>query len=236
MKTNRRILVVDDDPVVGRSIERALTSKGYAVINCSNGKDALAKLQNEEYDAVFTDLKMPEMGGLEVAAKVKASQPWMPVVIVTGYATEQAQNEAKACGVTQFIQKPLSSEMIENMAEDAMREKQAINVVLDVGVDLNETPVIAEPLPQVQNENFMFNIALFLAAPFIGLLYALALPFVGMGMLMTIAFKAAMKNEKVRFYSTLVAAPFIGLAFAVAMPIVGLFTLVYMGYQTALRE
>jgi CheY-like chemotaxis protein len=236
MKTNRRILVVDDDPVVGKSFERVLSTKGYAVINCSNGKDALAKLQNEEYDAVFTDLKMSGMDGLEVAAKVKANQPWMPVVIVTGYATPEAEIKAASFGVHNFVQKPLSPEMIEFMAEDAMNEKMAVANLLDAKVELDKMPAIESPLVQVQNTNFLLNIALFLAAPFIGLLYALALPFVGMGLLASIAFKAAMKNDRIRFAGTMIAAPFIGLAFAVVMPIAGLITLCYMGANSVFSE
>jgi CheY-like chemotaxis protein len=230
MRTQRKILVVDDDPVVGRSFERVLKSKGYAVINCSNGKDALTKLQNEEYDAVFTDLKMSGMDGLEVATKVKASQPWMPVVIITGYATPAAETQAATLGVHTFIQKPLSPSMIEEMAENAMSEKNAVfeptTAVIDALVATHE----------VKKENFALNLALFLSAPFIGLLYALALPLVGFAMLAYLGFKAAVKSEKIRFYGTIIAAPFIGLVFAIAMPIAGLGTLAYVGGQAAFKK
>ena len=228
VKTNRKILVVDDDPVVGRSFERVLKSKGYAVINCSNGKDALEKLQNEEYDAVFTDLKMSEMDGLEVAAKVKASQPWMPVVIVTGYATPAAEKEAASFGVHNFVQKPLSPEMIELMADDAMHEKEAVVEYKDF-----VEAIAAEEAVASSFYSRATAIALFLAAPFIGLLYALALPLVGLGMVAMIAFKAAMKNEKVRFYSKMIAAPLVGLAFAVSMPVIGLGALLFTGIEAA---
>jgi CheY-like chemotaxis protein len=225
MKTQRKILVVDDDPVVGRSFERVLKGKGYAVINCSNGKDALAKLQKEEYDAVFTDLKMSEMGGLEVAEKVKASQPWMPVVIITGYATKEAETQAATFGVHNFVQKPLSPEMIEEMADCAMAEKNAIVL---------EEPVV-ETTPVVKSVNFARNLALFLAAPFIGLLYAMAMPLVGLGMLAYLGFKAAMKNDKARFVGTVIVAPFAGLLYAVSMPVVGLGMLVYVGGKAAFK-
>jgi CheY-like chemotaxis protein len=94
MTTSKKLLVVDDDPVVGRSFNRVLSDKGYAVITARNGEEALRKLDEEAYDVVFTDIKMPGMSGLEVAERVKARQPWLPVVIVTGYGTEE--NEAKA--------------------------------------------------------------------------------------------------------------------------------------------
>lgn len=96
MDTKSKILVVDDDPVVGKSFDRVLSGKGYAVITARNGEEALSKLRAENYDVVFTDIKMPGMNGLEVAERVKASQPWLPVVIITGYGTDANEVRAKA--------------------------------------------------------------------------------------------------------------------------------------------
>jgi len=186
MKTQRRILVVDDDPVVGKSFERVLASKGYAVINCSSGEEALSKLQNEEYDAVFTDLKMPGMHGMELARKVKESQAWMPVVIVTGFSSEAYQIEAKQIGVSDFLNKPLSPEMIEQSADFAMLAKEAFTV--------SEVVAPVEAIEVAAQESFAKNVALFFAAPFIGLAYVIAMPFVGFGVLAYFAGKAVFKR------------------------------------------
>jgi CheY-like chemotaxis protein len=115
-----RILVVDDDPVVAKSINRVLTAKGFAVINAQSGEEALKKLKNETYDVVFTDIKMPGLSGIEVAERIKASQPWLPVVIVTGYGSRENQARADAVGVSDFLNKPLSPEMIERSASKAL--------------------------------------------------------------------------------------------------------------------
>ena len=188
MKTNRRILVVDDDPVVGKSFERVLTSKGYAVINCSSGEEALAKLKTEEYDAVFTDLKMPGMDGIEVATQVKARQPWMPVVIVTGYGSPAYEEQAGNLGVTDFMRKPLSSEMIEEGAAKAMRAKEAIVEAFVAGIPAVE---VASSIAAINSH--WKDVALFISAPFIGLIYAVSFPFVGIGMLIYTGAKAAFK-------------------------------------------
>jgi len=119
----KKVLVVDDDPVVGRSFERVLSGKGYAVITARDGEEALHKLDAEAYDVVFTDIRMPGMSGLEVAERVKASQPWLPVVIVTGYGTEENEARAEAAGVTEFLRKPLSPEAIEGSAEKVLHER-----------------------------------------------------------------------------------------------------------------
>src|SRR5437868_3329366 len=108
MSALRKVLVVDDDPVVGRSFDRVLTPKGYAVITAENGEDALNKLHAEAYDLVVTDIRMPGMSGLEVAERVRAAQPWTPVVIITGYGSKASEERAKAAGVSEFLRKPLS--------------------------------------------------------------------------------------------------------------------------------
>ena len=227
MKTQRKILVVDDDPVVGKSFERVLASKGYAVINCHSGEEALAKLKTEEYDAVFTDLKMPGMDGIEVATQVKANQPWMPVVIVTGYGSPAYEERAANIGVSDFMRKPLSPEMIEESAAKAMSEKEAI-----VEAFVQEIAAVEVVAPTAVEEPHWKDVALFMVAPFIGLLYAIFLPLVGLGMLAKVAYTAFAKTNtfaKMKSVGLFMAAPFIGLAYAISLPFVGIGMLLYVG-------
>jgi CheY-like chemotaxis protein len=84
----------DDDPVVGKSFDRVLSPKGYAVIHAASGAEALARLETENYDMVYTDIKMPEMDGIEVAKRIKASCPWLPVVI-TATALRRTRRRAR---------------------------------------------------------------------------------------------------------------------------------------------
>src|SRR3989344_8859545 len=99
----RKVLVVDDDPVIGKSFVRVLAGRGHAVIPAANGEEALKKLSAEAYDVVFTDIKMPGMSGIEVAKRVKASQPWLPVVIVTGYGSAENETRAQEAGGSGFF-------------------------------------------------------------------------------------------------------------------------------------
>src|SRR3972149_9466441 len=109
MTASRKVLVVDDDPAVRKSIDRVLAGKGYAVITAENGEEALRKLSEEKYDVVYTDIRMPGMSGLDVAEKVKARRPWTPVVIITGYGNDAAEARAKAAGGGGFLHKPLAT-------------------------------------------------------------------------------------------------------------------------------
>jgi CheY-like chemotaxis protein len=224
MSTLKRILVVDDDPVIGKSFNRVLSGKGYAVITAASGEEALRKLSTETYDVVFTDIKMPGMSGLEVAERVKASQPWLPVVIVTGYGSGDNEARARGAGVAEFLRKPLSPEMIEGTTERALAATAAAPAE------------VVKAAPAERAESRAKNIALFLAAPFIGLAYLLAFPIVGLGMLAWIAGKAVMKNDRARPIACLIAAPFITLAFVTIGPVVGLGALAWIGGKALLKR
>ena len=120
MNAMRKVLVVDDDPVVSKSFDRVLARKGYVVVSAENGAEALNKFSKEDYYAVFTDIKMPGMDGLEVAERLRAKRPWTPVVIITGYGSAENEKRAEAAGVRGFLRKPLSPEMIETSLDAAV--------------------------------------------------------------------------------------------------------------------
>lgn len=196
MDAIRKVLVVDDDPVVGKSFNRVLSGKGYAVITACNGEEALGKLRTENYDVVFTDIKMPGMSGLEVAERVKASQPWLPVVIITGYGTDANEARAKAAGVAGFLHKPLSPEMIEGSAREALLEKAAAAAPATTAV-VTEVPALLAPAADTQPAkagSAVRDIALFFAAPFVGLAYIIAFPIIGLGMLAWMGAKSLIKK------------------------------------------
>ncbi len=224
MTAIRKVLVVDDDPVVSKSFDRVLTSKGYAVITAQSGEEAMRKLSEENYDVVYTDIRMPGMSGLEVAEQVKARKPWTPVVIITGYGSDAAESRAKAAGVVSFMHKPLSPEMIEDSARNALAAPAVVTEAVAVPAVV-EAPA-AEPVGAI---GVVKNIALFFAAPFIGLAYVIALPLVGFGLLAVMAGRALARIEAVRTVGMMIAAPFIGLAFVAFFPLVGLAMLAWMG-------
>ncbi|MCC6473185.1 MAG: response regulator [Burkholderiales bacterium] len=249
----KKVLVVDDDPVVAKSFGRVLAAKGYAVVTAENGEQALAKLMREDYDLVYADIRMPGMDGIEVAEKVKAWRPWIPVVIVTGYGTSENEARARNIGVSGFLNKPLSPAMIEASARQALAGTAAgiaaaigAPAAIPAAARVEAVPVV-EARPQeaatapAAPVSALRNLALFLAAPFIGLAYMLAFPVVGMGMLVWTATGNWRKKASVRrvgavlrHAGVLVAAPFIALACVIAFPFVGLGMLIYVGLQ-ALR-
>lgn len=243
MTTLKKVLVVDDDPVVGKSFDRVLSGKGYAVITARDGEEALNKLNSETYDLVFTDIKMPGMSGLEVAERVKASQPWLPVVIITGYGTDANEARAEAAGVADFLHKPLSPEMIESSAHKALLEK-AVEAAVPAAVPEMPAPAAAEAASAPGGIGLAIkNVALFFAAPFVGLAYILAFPFVGLGMLAWMGSKALMKKRAPRKIAValkntgmFVVAPLIGLAYIIAFPFIGFAMLAWIGIKSLVKR
>lgn len=234
MSALRKVLVVDDDPVVGKSFNRVLSQdKGYVVITAQNAAEALERLREQEYDVVFTDIKMPGMDGVELTERVKASRPWTPVVIITGYGTTANEQRAKAAGVSDFMRKPLSPEMIEESATHALHVP-AQTSVMPQQATATET---AQP-ELIEKQNPYKRVAMLLAAPFIGLAYAVLLPLIGMAMLLWTAGQALMTIPsarkmlmRVKDIALFVAAPFIGLIYAVMLPIVGITMLVSLAIK-----
>jgi CheY-like chemotaxis protein len=234
MSALRQVLVVDDDPVVGKSFNRVLSDKGYVVVTAENAAQALEKMREQEYDVVFSDIKMPGMSGIEFAEEVRARKPWTPVVIVTGYGSKDNEARAKAAGVSAFLNKPLSPEMIEASAEHAIHDRVTVTAPAAAAV-VEMAPVQASQVAQERGK--LASIALFLAAPFIGLAYALMLPAVGMAMLAGIAAKALVKRyPAVKSVGLTIAAPFIGLVYAVTLPFVGTAMLLWVGAKALLGK
>jgi len=227
----KKVLVVDDDPIVGKSIDRILSPRGYAVITAGNGPEALEKLAREDYDVVYTDIKMPDMDGLEVAARIKASRPWLPVVIVTGYGSDANETRAKEIGVAGFLRKPLSPQMIETSAADALLAPEP------AAAPAEEVREAARPA--VKTPSVLRGFAMLAAAPFFGLAFVVALPFIGLGILAWTGLRAVSAKHAwvgrvgrfVRNVALFFAAPFIGLAYAIAFPFVGLGLLGWHGYR-----
>lgn len=238
MSALRKVLVVDDDPVVGTSFDRVLSRKGYTVITAHDAAEALEQLRREEVDLVVTDIRMPGMDGLQLAETVKARRPWTPVVIVTGYGDRADEERARTAGVSAFLHKPLSPEMIEDSAGYARHVERPAEAP-----EAAEAPAAAEAAPEPAAETFgskLRDIALFFAAPFVGLAYAVLLPFVGFGIAAKAAYEAMMKSPRwrplglvLKWAGTLVAAPFIGLAWIVVMPFVGIGMIAWFALRAA---
>ena len=194
MNAKRHVLVIDDDAVVGRSFDRVLSDKGYEVDTARSGEEGLKDIESHDYDVVFTDIKMPGMDGLEVAERIKARCPWTPVVVITGYGTQENEARAHVLGVNGFVRKPLTPEMIESVTLKAL-EKPAVGP--EAANEPKAPEAVAEaPLTGMKKASRVArNVGLFLAAPFIALGYVIALPAVGFYMFGKLGYEAYQKKR-----------------------------------------
>ncbi|HEX4609571.1 MAG TPA: sigma-54 dependent transcriptional regulator [Urbifossiella sp.] len=102
-----QVLVIDDDKHLAETIAESLERRGHAVTVATSGKAGAAKLDQEPFDVVFTDLRMADLDGLAVVEKARKALPDADVFVVTGYAEVKTAVEAMKRGATHYLQKPL---------------------------------------------------------------------------------------------------------------------------------
>ncbi len=199
MSTNKlQVLVIDDDAVVGRSFDRVLSEKGYEVSTALSGEEALETINETNFDVVFTDIKMPGMDGLEVTERIKARCPWTPVVVITGYGTDDNEAKASVLGASGFVRKPLTPEMIESITLKAVNDAEKVEEVMPEiheTVEPAEVAVASEAEAPKAPRSRLKNVGLFFASPFIALGYVIALPFVGFYMFVKLGREAYAKKQ-----------------------------------------
>ena len=101
-----QILVLDDEPIVGKRLKSALEKSGYEVEVFEDAREALGRSDEKEFDIIVTDVRMEEVDGLQVLEHVLAKSQRSKVIVITGYATVEVAREALAKGAFDFIAKP----------------------------------------------------------------------------------------------------------------------------------
>jgi len=107
------ILITEDDGQMREMLVRFLTGRGHEVEEASGGKQALARLAESPADVMLTDVRMPEMGGVELTQRVKEAHPGVVVVVMTAFGSVQTAVEAMRAGATDYLSKPFKMEEIE---------------------------------------------------------------------------------------------------------------------------
>ena len=127
-----KILVVDDDEAMCQFLSIMLKKEGYDVSTVNDGHSAIQKVKEDGYDVVITDIKMPGMSGLQLLEAIKAVDPSMPVVIMTGFASQSSAIAAVNKGAFQYLEKHASNDEVKIVVRNAieMRKVQSQNVFL----------------------------------------------------------------------------------------------------------
>lgn len=142
MTEPKTILVVDDDESLRRVVEYNLGEEGYRVVTAADGAAGLRAFQEGSVDLVVTDVRMPDMDGLELLTRIKAMQPDMPVVVLTAHGTINSAVEAMRLGAFDYLTKPFNRDQL----------KAAVRKALEVAALTSEN----RQLRQVVAERFSF--------------------------------------------------------------------------------
>jgi len=121
-----RILIVDDEEHVRDLMRDVLESAGCNVYLASGGLEALALLDKHDFDAVFTDVGMPEMNGWELSNTIRTRNKEIPIAVITGWGEAVGSNERKEAGVDWVISKPFTIDRIVELAQEIKERRRAV--------------------------------------------------------------------------------------------------------------
>lgn len=119
MERRLQVLVLDDEPIVGKRLQPALAKVGCDVEVFEAPRPALERIEAKRFDVVVTDIRMDEVDGIEVLEKVLARWPETRVIMITGYATVEVAREAMAKGAFDFIAKPFKPQELRDVIAKA---------------------------------------------------------------------------------------------------------------------
>ena len=120
MNPSRTVLLIDDDDSLRRVVEYSLEEEGHKVVTATNGTEGLQAFQTRTVDLVLTDIRMPEMDGLELLTRLKAMQPDLPVIVLTAHGTIDSAVDAMKLGAFDYLTKPFNREQLKASVRKAL--------------------------------------------------------------------------------------------------------------------
>ncbi len=132
---NKKILLVDDESSLRRTVSLGLNQRGYDTEPCENGVNALKKLElymkNEiGLAAVVLDIRLPDIDGIKLAKIIKFKYPGLPIIMITGHADLYNSEEIKNLQINAFLEKPFSSEELSDHCDEIVKKQQSISELI----------------------------------------------------------------------------------------------------------
>jgi EAL domain-containing protein (putative c-di-GMP-specific phosphodiesterase class I)/CheY-like chemotaxis protein len=118
------ILMVDDDPMILRAYGRRLEKAGFDITRASSGAEALATLRGRDFDAVVSDIDMPQMNGIELLMAIRAKDLQLPLIFATGGPSVDTAAKAVELGATRYLTKPVEGDVLVEAVSKAVRMHQ----------------------------------------------------------------------------------------------------------------
>ena len=130
MSERTKVLVVDDDQRIVKTLYDILTIKGYEPIEANSGEEAVEKVKSDAPDCVLMDIRMPGLTGIETLKIIREMVPGLPVILMSGYATEEQKIEAKEHGAYTILNKPIDIQAVLSFLS-VLRKERSILIVDD---------------------------------------------------------------------------------------------------------
>ena len=154
-----KILIVDDERSIRNSLKEILEMENYQVDTAENGVQAIAKTDKERYDAIFCDIKMPEMDGLEVLSRFMESGVESPVIMISGHADIETAVECIKRGAFDFIEKPLDLNRILITIKNATDKANLVKETKVLKKKIYGQEMIGESAPMLQVRDMISKVA-----------------------------------------------------------------------------
>lgn len=138
----QRVVFVDDEPAVCSAVAKTLERAGLAVRCFQNARECLIHLTAEPCDLLVTDVRMPDMDGMNLLQEVRERMPWMPVLLVTGYGDVSTAVRAMKGGAVDFIEKPLKRDTLLHAVRSALAKNTALAALKECGLTKTETKIL----------------------------------------------------------------------------------------------
>jgi DNA-binding NtrC family response regulator len=135
---NPRILVIDDEMIVCESCKRILEEDGYEVDIALSGKEAFERMKENPYDIIITDLKMPEIDGMEVLRTFRKEYPDAIIIMITGFSTVETAVEAMKLGAFDYIPKPFTPDEVSIVVKKAIEKRNLLQENIYLRQELQE--------------------------------------------------------------------------------------------------
>src|ERR1017187_7031549 len=151
MSNQFHILIADDERSIRLMLETGLTLNGFLVTSARNGREALEAASTRKFDAVLSDIYMPDLGGLELVDALRATDPNLPIVLMTAQGSLQVAVEAVTRGASDFIGKPFDiSAVVELLRRllEARREADA-TPASEPDLELTQAGLVGRSAPMI---------------------------------------------------------------------------------------
>ena len=133
MKTNPKILLVEDDTNIATGLQKVMRANGYDDTALSRGDTGLERALAEQFDVVVTDLKLPGLDGLELVRQLHQAKPKLPIILITAHGTTEIAIEATKWGAFDYVPKPFEVDELLDLTAKALESSRLMSEPVEMG-------------------------------------------------------------------------------------------------------